>query len=94
MDGAILNEEDEKSNIEIDVIGNYANFDDWCDGEEFYDNRLATRNGFHNDKATFTMDNARLLSSACDYFLYFLPMNCIINVIGNTNQHARSTLGQ
>ncbi|KAG1462937.1 hypothetical protein G6F56_005406 [Rhizopus delemar] len=53
------------------------------------DTRITSGNSYHTEKTPFNMDNKSKASSA-EYFLHFLPIEFIKNVIiPNTNEHAR-----
>ena len=56
------------------------------------DTRLTSGKDYHSNKATFNLSN-KLTVSPAEYFLYFLPVEFISDVvIHNINQHALSIM--
>ncbi|KAI7868977.1 uncharacterized protein EV154DRAFT_571283 [Mucor mucedo] len=69
-----------------------VNQDDWIMGEVTMDTRLTSGKDYHSNKATFNLSN-KLTVSPAEYFLYFLPVEFISDVvIHNINQHALSIM--
>ncbi|KAG2211228.1 hypothetical protein INT47_006348 [Mucor saturninus] len=81
-----VSEEEEEDDIRP------VNQDDWIMGDVTMDSRLTSGKDYHSNKATFNLSN-KLTASPADYFLYFLPVEFISDVvIHNINQHALSIM--
>ncbi|KAG2204322.1 hypothetical protein INT47_009364 [Mucor saturninus] len=81
-----VSEEEEEEDIRP------INQDDWIMGDVTMDTRLTSGKDYHSNKATFNLSN-KLTASPVDYFIYFLPVEFISDVvIHNINQYALSII--
>ncbi|KAG2212683.1 hypothetical protein INT47_000660 [Mucor saturninus] len=94
--GALLKEEKEvlqvKEEEEEEHIS-HVDQDDWFMGDVTMDRRLTSGQDYHYNKATFPVSN-KLTTSSADYFLYFLTVEFISDVVlHNINRHALISSG-
>jgi hypothetical protein len=86
----VAEEEEEEEEEEEDVTPTME--DDWNMGTINMDTHLTSGSDYHSVKAKFTL-SIKLSASPADYFLHFLPMEYINEVvIRNINTHALSVI--